>query len=47
MLKDEIAEDQLQKYLLTNGQQSGMIKIDPHYMNKALVEKIKLQNQRF
>ena len=34
-------------YDLTHGLQSGMIKIDPHYMNKAIVDKIRLQKARW
>ena len=46
-LKAEIEEDQFQMYDLTHGLQSGMIKIDPHYMNKAIVDKIRLQKARW
>jgi len=34
-------------YFLTQGLESGMIKVDPHYMNKAIIEKIKNQNSRW
>lgn len=36
-LKQQIDEDYMQMVDLTQGLQSGMIKIDPQYMNKAIV----------
>ena len=47
MLKAEIEEEDFQMYDLTHGLQSGMIKIDPHYMNKAIVNKIRQQKARW
>ena len=47
MLEAEIEDDRFQMYDLTHGLQSGMIKIDPHYMNKAIVDKIRLQKARW
>ena len=37
----------MQMYFLTQGLQNGMVKVDPHYMNKAIIEKMKNQNSRW
>ena len=34
-------------YNLKQDLQSDMIKIDPRYMNKAIIEKIKIQNRKW
>ena len=47
MLKQQIEEEQMQIYDLNHGLQSGMIKVDPQSMNKAIIEKIQAQNERW
>lgn len=47
MLKQQIEEDQMQIYELNRGLKSGMIKVDPQSMNKAIIQTFMTQNQRW
>lgn len=48
LLKEQIDEDSMHLYDLTKSTQaSGMLKLDAQYLNKAIIEKIKTQSDRW